>query len=256
MKRLLTILCCLFCLGNAFCQTQMKVSKTDSAGLIVYTAANYCYNFTLADLQQESANIMGVGMDLGVKLRSNWTFEAGFNYYFSGKVKGTDSLFRLITNNSGSIMDGDGQPAEIDVDQRIWNLRAQVGKIFPIHPEYRNSGIQFKLGAGYGQRYVYIKNPENRVAALTEEYKKGYDRLTAGFTLYEFIGYTHMSRTRYTCFYIGVEATEAFTHRQREWDFSLMGKDGRSFTDVMVGIKGGWIIPLYKKEYQDTYYFR
>lgn len=234
----------------------MKVSKTDSAGLIVYTAANYCYTIPLMDLQKETANITGVGMDLGVKLKSNWTFEAGFNYYFSGKVKGTDSLFRLITNSNGSIMDGDGQPGDIDIDQRIWNLRAQLGKIFPILPDYRNSGIQLKLGVGYTQRYIYIKNPENRVAALTDEYKKGYDRLTGGFTLYEFLGYTHMSRTKYTCFYLGVEAIQSFTHRQREWDFSLMRKDGQTFTEVMVGLKAGWIIPLYKKEYQDTYYFR
>ena len=242
--------------GQAHAQTQMLVSKVDSAGLIVYTAAHYGYFLTLGDLKKESANLMGVGMDLGLKTLSNWSFNAGFTYCFSGNVKGTDSLFRMITNSNGSIMDGDGQPADIDVDQRLWCLRAEAGKIFPISRNYRNSSIQLKLGAGVEQRYVYIKNPENRVAALTNEYKKGYDRLSIGCMLYQFVGYTHISKTKYTCFYIGVEVMEGFTHRQRDWDFSLMAKDERSFTDIMAGVKAGWIIPFYKKEYQDTYYFR
>ena len=240
----------------ASAQLQMRVSKTDSAGMMVYTAANYCYALPLADLRSETSGFMGVGADLCLKSKSNWSFETGFNYYFSGKVKGTDSLFKMLINSSGSIMDGDGQPAEIDVDHRMWSLRFTIGKTFPVSLQQRNSGIQAKLGGGFTQRYVYIKNPDNRVAALSGEYKKGYDRLTGGLSLYQFLGYVHLSRTQYTCFYIGIEATESFSRRQREWDFSLMGKDERTFTDIYAGIKAGWIIPLYKKEYQDTYYFR
>lgn len=249
---------CLLLTGafTASAQLQMRVTKTDSAGLMVYLAANYGYAIPLADLRNETTNIMGVGADLCLKTKSNWSFETGFNYHFSGKVKGTDSLFRLITNSIGSIMDGDGQPADIDVDQRMWDMRLAAGKIFPISPYRRNAGIQVKIGGGYSQRYIYIKNPDNRVAALNGEYKKGYDRLTGGFSLYQFLGYVHLSKSQYTCFYIGMEATECFSKRLREWDFSLMGKDERSFTDVLVGIKAGWIIPLYKKEYQDAYYFR
>ena len=237
-------------------QLQMRVSKTDSAGMMVYTAANYSYSLPYADLFKETTGFMGVGADLGLKTKSNWSFETGFNYYFSGKVKGTDSLFRLITNSTGSIMDGDGQPADIDVDMRMWSLRLAVGKIFPINQDHRNSGIQAKIGAAYSQRYIYIKNPDNRVAALSGDYKKGYDRLTGGFGLYQFVGYVHLSKTKYNCFYIGLEATECFSKRQREWDFSLMGQDDRRFTDIWIGLKAGWIIPLYKKEDQDTYYFR
>ena len=248
--------CLLLCATTVSAQLQMRVSKVDSAGLIVFTAANYSYSLPLADLRNETTGFMGVGADLGLKTKSNWSLEAGFNYYFSGKVKGTDSLFKWITNNTGSIMDGDGQPADIDVDQRLWSLRFAAGKIFPISPYHRNSGIQAKLGCGISQRYIYIKNPDNRVAALSGEYKKGYDRLTGGFSLYQFFGYVHLSKSQYTCFYIGMEATECFSKRLREWDFSLMGKDERTFTDVWVGLKAGWIIPLYKKEYQDTYYFR
>lgn len=248
-------LTCMLCFSVS-AQNQIKVSKVDSAGFIFYTGANYSYQLVRGDFQNESTDIMCIGLDLGLKTKSNWSFDVDFGYFFSGKVKGTDSLFRLITNQIGSIMDGDGVPADIDVDQRAWTLQANIGKIFPISKYHRNSGIQTKIGAGTMQRYIFIKNPENKVAALNNEYKKGYDRLTIGFSLHQYIGYINLSKTKYTCFYAGVELTETFSHRQREWDFSLMGKDNRSFTDIMIGFKIGWIIPLYKKEYQDTFYFR
>jgi L-cysteine desulfidase len=49
---------------------------------------------------------MGIGTNLSLKTKSNWTEETGFNYYFAGKVKGVDSLFSMITNSSGLIIDG------------------------------------------------------------------------------------------------------------------------------------------------------
>ena len=241
-----------------FSQIQMKRSTTDSAGLIAYVSANYSYNFILknSDLYKESTNLMGVGANLSLKTKSNWTIETGFNYYFAGKVKGTDSMFAMITNAAGLIMDGNGTAANIEVDTRGWSLRLEGGKIFPISKKMQNAGIHAKLGVGVLQRNVFIKNPDNLVACLTEEYKKGYDRLTLGVSLYQYIGYTHLSNIKYSCFYGGIEFYEIFSKRQRDYDFNLMGKDNRKFFDVLIGLKFGWIVPLYKKEYIDTYYFR
>lgn len=243
---------------SVFSQTQMLKSKIDSAGLITYISANYAYNFILknSDLYNESANLMGVGANLSLKTKSNWTIETGFNYYFAGKVKGVDSLFAMIKNNAGLIMDGNGTAADIEVDTRGWSLRLEGGKIFPLSKKNQNAGLHVKLGVGALQRYVFIKNPDNLVPYLTDEYKKGYDRLTLGVSLYQYIGYTRLSNTSYSCFYGGVECYETFSKRQRDYDFNLMGKDNRKFFDVMIGLKFGWIIPLYKKEYTDTYYFR
>lgn len=247
-----------FFIFSAFSQVQMRQSLIDSSGLIAYVSANYSYNFVLknSDLYKESGNLMGVGINLSLKTKSNWTVETGFNYMFAGKVKGVDSMFSMITNGAGLIMDGNGTPADIEIDTRGWSLRLEGGKIFPISKKEQNSGIHIKVGVGAVQRFVFIKNPDNLVPFLTEEYKKGYDRLTLGISLYQYIGYTRLSNTKFACFYGGVEFYEIFLHRQRAYDFNLMGKDNRKFFDTMIGLKFGWIIPLYKKEYIDTYYFR
>ena len=241
-----------------FSQIQMRRSTTDSAGLIAYISANYSYLFVLknSDLYKESSNLMALGTNLSLKKKSNWTIEAGFNYLFSGKVKGTDSMFSMITNSAGLIIDGNGTGADIEVDTRGWSLRMEGGKIFPLTKKAQNAGIHAKLGVGVLQRYVFIKNPDNLVPCLTNEYKKGYDRLTLGVSLYQYIGYTRLSNIKYSCFYGGVEFYEIFSSRQRDYDFLLMGKDNRKFFDVIIGLKFGWIVPLYKKEYTDTYYFR
>lgn len=243
---------------SVFSQVQIRQSLVDSAGLIVYISANYSYDFVLknTDLYQESSNLMTVGLNLSMKTKSNWTVETGFNYMFAGKTKGIDSLFSMITNNAGLIMDGNGSASDIEVDTRGWSLRLEGGKIFPLSKKEQNSGIHVKLGVGVLQRFVFIKNPDNLVPSLTEEYKKGYDRLTLGVSLYQYIGYTRLSNTKFACFYGGVEFYETFSKRQRDYDFNLMGKDNRKFFDAMIGLKFGWIIPLYKKEYIDTYYFR
>ena len=102
---------------------------------------------------------------------------------------------------------------------------------------------------GVMQHYLYIKNPqqpEDRVPALEPEYLKGYDRLTLGFSLNQFIGYMHLTKKNLLCFYGGVEFAEIFAKRQREYDFNLMRKDDVKLFESMIGLKIGWIIPLYK----------
>ena len=257
-QRIGLIIVIYFSVQSGYAQRQMRISKVDSAGLIAYISANYAYNFILksSDLFQESGNLMGAGVNFSLKPKSNWTIETGFNYYFSGKVKGVDSLFSMLSNNAGLYMDGNGTAADIEVDTRAWSLRLEGGKIIPVSKRSLNTGIHVKCGIGVLQRYIFIKNPDNLIPGLTKEYKKGYDRLTLGFTLYQYIGYTRLSNTKFACFYGGFEFYEVFSKRQREYDFNLMGKDNRKFFDTMIGLKFGWIIPLYKKEYIDTYYFR
>lgn len=243
---------------SSYSQIPIRLSRVDSAGFMVYLSANFSYNFILksSDLYQESGDLMGIGTNISMKTASNWTLESGFNYYFAGKVKGIDSLFSMIRNSSGLIIDGNGVPADIEVDTRAWSLRVEGGKIFPLNQTARNGGLHLKVGIGVLQRFVFIKNPDNLVLQLSEEYKKGYDRLTLGLTLYQYIGYTRLSYNKYACFYGGLEFYEIFSKRQRAYDFNLMGKDNRTFFDAIIALKFGWIIPLYKKDNVNTYYFR
>jgi hypothetical protein len=56
--------------------------------------------------------------------------------------------------------------------------------------------------------------------------------------------------------YGGVELMENFAKRQRAFDYSLMKKDDSKRFEAMIGIKIGWIIPLYRHNSNETFYYR
>ena len=241
---------------KGFSQVDFSGQKVDSSGLIFFLTPNFSYHFSMADLRKEFGNNLSIGTDICLKTKRNWTIDFGFKYYFNGKVEPAvlDSTFKHITaklpDGSGIFIDRSGKASsEVMVDFRGLSFHLEGGKVIPVSQKFRNSGIWVKLGMGVMQHYLHIKNPqqpEERVPAIEPEYRKGYDRLTLGFSLNQFIGYIHLTKKNLFCFYGGVEFSEIFARRQREYDFNLMRKDDSKLFESLTGIKIGWIIPLYK----------
>ena len=90
---------------------------------------------------------------------------------------------------------------------------------------------------------------------LTEEMEKGYDRLSTGFSLNQFIGYQYFGKTRLINFFAGIEGIQAFTKNRRGYNYDTQKVDTKERFDSMYGIKVGWIIPFYKKTTQEFYYY-
>ena len=237
---------------NGFSQIELPKQRVDSAGLILFLTPNFSYNFSMADLRKEFGNNLSIGTDICLKTKSNWSIDFSFKYYFNGKVENAvlDSTFQHITANGIFINRSGAASSEIQVDFRGVSFHLQAGKVIPVFHKFRNSGIWVKLGMGVMQHYLYIKNPQDQVPAIAakdpDNYQAGYDRLTLGFSLNQFIGYMHLTKKNLLCFYGGIEFSEIFAKRQREYDFNLMRKDDAQPFESLVGIKIGWIIPLYK----------
>jgi hypothetical protein len=257
-KRFFFFLFCLILFSTrGFSQIETRISKTDSAGLFVILAPNFTYNIVLADLRKDYGNNLAIGADIGLKLKSNWSIDFGFKYYFGGKVSQDliDCTFKYLTMDGYFISDGVAT-TEIELEFRGISFHLQTGKIIPVTKRYRNSGIWIKMGLGVTQHFLNIKNPEDKVLSLAGEYKKGYDKLTLGFSLYQFIGYAHMNKRNLFCMYGGVEFMENFAKRQRKYDYSLMRKDNTKRFEALIGFKIGWIIPLYRHNPNEVYYYR
>jgi hypothetical protein len=248
MKILAGILFSILMTVNGLAQIELPKQRVDSSGLILFLAPNFTWNLPMADLRKEFGNNLSIGMDICLKTKSNWSIDFGFKYYFSGKVDSGvyDKTFEHITANGLFIPNGGLATHEMEVDFRGVSFHLQGGKIIPLFKKYQNSGLWMKVGVGVMQHYLHIKNPMQQVPSLTPEYCKGYDRLTLGFTLNQFIGYMHLTKKNLLCFYGGVEFYESFAKRQREYDFNLMRKDDAKLFESLVGLKIGWIIPLYK----------
>jgi len=240
---------------QGFSQLVLPRQKVDSSSLICFLTPNFSYHFSMADLRKEFGNNLSIGTDICLKTKSNWSIDLGFKYYFKDRdaVNSTivDNTFQHITaklsNGDPIFITNSGiASSEIQVGFRGISFHLQGGKIIPLSKKFHNSGIWVKLGMGVMQHYLYIKNPEDQVPALEAAYRKGYDRLTLGFSLNQFIGYMHLTKKNLLCFYGGVEFYEIFARRQREYDFNLMRKDDAKLFESLIGIKIGWIIPLYK----------
>ncbi|PLX14029.1 MAG: hypothetical protein C0594_00545, partial [Marinilabiliales bacterium] len=129
------------------------------------------------------------------------------------------------------------------------------GRVISIDKKNPNSGILFNVGGGILQHKIHIEVEYNNTPQIQGDYVKGYDRLTNGFAMSEFIGYIYFSDNKILNFYGGFEFIQAFTQSRRSYDYFSMTRDTKKRTDLLYSIKIGWIIPLYKKIPQKYYIY-
>ncbi len=185
-----------------------------------------------------------LGGELEYLLKSNWSISIDASYIFGRRVfedpinplKGVDSL--LIGNNFSQ--------ATIFLRQRGFYTGVSVGKLFPVSKRNKKSGIKVDLGVGLFQHKIRIQDdPESFVPILSGDYKKGYDRLTNGLALRQFVGYQHLANNRLLNVYAGFEFTQAFTQNRRTTNFDTMAPDNTKRLDLLSSFKVGWILPFY-----------
>jgi hypothetical protein len=110
------------------------------------------------------------------------------------------------------------------------------------------------VGVGYLQHKVNLYDAQQKIAAIKGDLKHGFDRLTSGVSLSQFIGYLFLSESRFLNFYTGFEFYQAFTKSVRQLNYDTGLTDTKKRLDVITGFKFGWILPLYKKKPNDFYY--
>ncbi len=228
-------------------------AQKDSAITIPMLGVHFSAQFPFGDMAERFGNSFTAGGSFMVKTNKNWLLGVDASYLFGGTVK-EDVLFQL-TNPDGFITDNEGYPANIRITQRGLLLGLSVGKVFPIFKSNANSGLMLCIGGGYMQHKVHIYDASQRVASLSGDLLKGYDRLSSGFALSQFIGYMHIGRKRMSNFYGGFEFYEGFTQSVRKLNYSNGLPDNENRLDILTGFRIGWILPLYKKEPDDFYIY-
>ena len=201
----------------------------------------------------------GYNMDVGVsyffKTGKNLLFGIDPHYFYGNQVK--EDVLAPLKTPEGTITNSDGNFGVIRINERGWNIHLCIGKIFPKifgkkighNP---NSGITTIFGAGYMLHYISFLNEERNIPQISGAYKKGYDRLTGGPCLKEFIGYSFLSNNRLLNFYGGFEFYQGFTKSLRSYDYDLMQRDQQNRIDLLFGFRIGWILPIYKRKESDN----
>lgn len=235
------------------CIIKAQDNISDSKKVIPGFTGHFSWELPGGNMAERYGSNGNVGGGFFLKTKSNFIFMAEGSYLFGQKIK-YDSLFHLIKTHDNYIIDGDGMYADVRTYERGFSVFGKVGKIIPVFNDNPNSGLTLIAGGGFLQHKIRIENPGNTVPQLNETYRKGYDKLTNGPALSEFIGYTHFSDNRLYNFRAGFEFTQAFTQSRRNYDYDLMGKDTQKRIDLFFGIKACWMFPLNKRTPREFYY--
>ncbi|MCP3928456.1 MAG: hypothetical protein GY705_05075 [Bacteroidetes bacterium] len=189
-----------------------------------------------------------------ITAKNNFLFGLDGGFLFGNTVK-QDVLANLRTEE-GSIISNDRVYANIELRERGIQLGVFVGKLFSLSNKNPRSGIRITVGGGLLQHKIRIQDdPIKTVSQLSGEYKKGYDRLTNGFALTEFIGYQILSANRQINFYAGFEFVQGFTKDRRDWDYYEQQKLEVDRLDQLYGFKVGWILPFYIGQNPEEIYY-
>lgn len=235
-------------------ETRAQVNVRDSAMFIPMLYANYTFQIPGADMKDRFGSNSNIGGGFQVKMRGGWILGADFNYIFGNNVKGSDTLLKSISTSDGYIINSNGEFTDVYFYERGFYTSLRFGKLFPIWSPNPNSGPLITASVGILQHKIRIENPMNTAPQISGDYKKGYDKLTNGIGISEFIGYQYMGNRRLISFFGGFEFTQAFTQSRRSYDFNLQRYDSKRRVDLLWGFKVGWIIPFYKKTPAGYYY--
>ena len=145
-----------------------------------------------------------------VKFQSGWFAGANANFGFGYGVEEEGVLSNLLTPN-GQLIDNEGQVALLTISGRSALFTLDGGKLMPLQGKNPNTGILFLAGVGSIHHRVHFENTENPITQLAQPYLSGYDRLTWGVAVKEFVGYWHMSDNGLVNWFGGLEFWQART---------------------------------------------
>ena len=236
-----------------------SLSNAQSRKGIDYNAFNlhisYGAHLPGGDLSNRFGPFFSVGGGAEFLLHNgNWILGAESYLQFGGNVRESAMLDNLFSRE-GEIIGNDGTFASVVLRQRGMYTGVVLGKLFPISASNKKSGIRFTVGGGYWWHKIRIQDDYESASQLFGDYKKGYDRLTGGVAIQEFIGYQHLDKNRMLNFIAGFEFGQGFTKSIRDWNFDTMSAPTASRIDISIGVRITWILPFYiGMPSEDIYY--
>lgn len=250
MKQIVLV-CCILISVLSFGQRNIKDSIIGTPWVAVHYGANWAQN----DLASRFGYLNHLGFHAGYKTNQNWVWAVDANFMFGDKIKVT-TLFDDLKDSYGNLTDISGQVATVLSLARGYNVNLAIGKVIPLANTNRNSGIYIHAGAGYLAHKIRIESRDQIIPQLELDYKKGYDRLTTGLNVHQFVGYAYLANSGIVNFYGGFYFQEGFTKNRRTIFFDEPENPVPTNTrlDVQVGIKAGWFIPIYKRKPKAFYF--
>lgn len=214
---------------------------------------NAGFDMPAADLANRFGNSYRIGASMHYKTNKNFMFGVKLDFN-NGNIIREDSLFYGIKDQSGTYINQDGQRLGINIFRRGIMAGFEAGYIFNISKTVSDNGIMLLTGVGFMQHKILLQDKSESILSLRGDYRKGYDRLTNGLYLEQYLGYFNISKNALINFHIGLNFAAGFTQGRRDflYDVRRSGNDKRM--DIMFGLKGGWYLPMFKSKSEELFF--
>ncbi|HKC68979.1 MAG TPA: hypothetical protein VKG26_12165 [Bacteroidia bacterium] len=229
-----------------------RVEYKDSCYHVLIFGVHIAGELPFGDMSSRFGGNFSAGMPIIYKTQKNLIFGVEGNYLFGGNVR--ENPLDYMYTSANTITNGSGNPGSIRLNERGFTTYAILGKIFNKFGKNKNSGICTYFGLGYMQHKISIYDVSKSLPQVYGVLVKGYDRLTGGPAMMQFIGYMFLAKNRLANCYGGFEFQEGFTTGLRGYQYDTMSPDNKKRIDVLIGIRFGWMLPLYKKVPKEFYY--
>jgi len=234
----------LFCASFGSLNAQLNLNDSSVAASIIQVDLGV--GMPAGDLSDRFGLHAIVGGGYQYKTAGNWLYGINGAFMYGSDVK-EDTILNNLRNEAGYIIGIDG----LQYDPILWesgvNFKFEVGKITDIWSINPNSGLAFMGGVGFMQHRIWIYIDEAAVPQLTPEYRKGYDRMSNGLMLSQYVGYYMFSNKYFVNFRGGIEVLEAFTQNRRTINYDTGLTDDATRFDMMLNLKLTWNLPVFKQ---------
>lgn len=231
-----------------------KKKQFDASSAVLITPA-YNAQFPLGDMSKRFGFNSLIGAHISYKTSNNWLVGGEVGVLFGSRVKEGNILSHIATQSGQHITlfnDLTGvSPSEIG-----YNVKFVAGKIIPFSEKYPDAGLLLLTGFGFLEHKIAVNVKRTELPQFDKTYRTGYDRLSNGPVLSQFIGGVFMERKRFVSLYGGVQFDIGFTQGRRAFDFYLQRPLNDKRLDMFIGVKLGWIIPVFLQASEKEYYFR
>jgi hypothetical protein len=224
-----------------------QVSVRDSVLAVSMIMPSAGFYLPLQDLKQRFGPYASISLGFLRKTKSGWMWGLDGSFLFGQKVS-EQSMLKNISTPDSFVIGANGTLYDPKFYMRGFNASAKIGKLFPVIGPNKNSGIYTTLSVGLMQHKIRIDTERNaNVPPLAKPYLKGYDQLSNGISFTPAVGFIYLGNKRIVNFFFQLEYSQAFTKNRRSWNFDTAMPDDRLRNDGSIGIRAGWILPLYRK---------
>jgi hypothetical protein len=190
---------------------------------------------------------LNAGTGLEYISSKKWIFGVDGSFIFGQSIK--EDVLKNIRTPEGQILSDINTYATILLRERGYYIGGYVGKLFTTFDNSnRIGGIHINIGVGFLQHKIKISDENNAAPQVAPPYSEGYDRLTNGLALTQFIGYQIISRDKTINFSVGIDLTEGFTKNRRGFNFDTRMRDDTKRLDILAGLRATWSIVLFSNQ--------